>query len=180
VKHRRHTRVEAKQVTGQVKTNDRAAPCNIENISAGGLFIRTATPMPIGLPVIVDMSGPGIEDGLRASGRVVSVISTAEAAQHGCASGVGIEFDPLPGPTERKLHVLLRELGLRDIAAPAMIPAPELYATASPDPNHVVGNVAGLLDMLAKALATVHAQDRELATLRAEVRRLTSERGRGR
>jgi hypothetical protein len=176
VKHRRHRRVEAKGVAAHIDA-DADDDFQIENISVGGLFIRTKTSMPIGMPVRVDLLKPGAKSGgvLALNGRVVSVVSDQEAARQDCAPGVGIEFDAMSLETEKRLHALLRELGLKDLAEPTEIDPDSLYATASPDTQQVAANVRGLLEMLTDALQNVKERDAEIVKLKAEVRRLNTE-----
>jgi Tfp pilus assembly protein PilZ len=168
VKHRRHRRVGAKGVTAQIDADD----CNIENISVGGLFIRTTSPMPIGMPVRVDLTKPGFASSLQVSGRVVSVVTEAESERLDSPPGVGIEFDPLPHAAEKQLHALLRELGLADLAEPTELEPNQLYATTNPDTAQVASNVRGLLDMLTDALQKVRERDEEILKLKAEIRKL--------
>jgi hypothetical protein len=166
VKHRRHRRVEAKGVAAHIDA-DADDDFQIENISAGGLFIRTTSSLPIGMPVRVDLLKPGAKSGgvLALNGRVVSVVS----------DGVGIEFTALSHETEKKLHALLRDLGLKDIAEPTEIDPDSLYATASPDTQQVAANVRGLLEMLTDALQKVKDRDDEITKLKAEIRKLNVE-----
>jgi uncharacterized protein (TIGR02266 family) len=169
VKHRRHRRVGAKGVSAQIDADD----CNIENISVGGLFIRTTSPMPIGMPVRVDLTKPGLPSSLQLSGRVVSAVSEADAERVDSPPGVGIEFDPMPVEHERLLHTLLRELGLTDLAEPTEIEPNTLFAFATTNPDaHVVSNVRGLLEMLTDALQKVKDRDEEILKLKAEIRKL--------
>lgn len=166
MKHRRHRRVEAKGVAAHIDAES-DDDFQIENISAGGLFIRTTSALPIGMPVRVDLLKPGGKSGgvLALNGRVVSVVS----------DGVGIEFTAMSLETEKKLHALLRDLGLKDIAEPTEIDPDSLYATASPDTQQVAANVRGLLEMLTDALQKVKDRDDEIAKLKAEIRKLNVE-----
>ena len=168
MKHRRHRRVGAQGVTAQIDDDD----CNIENISVGGLFIRTTSPMPIGMPVRVDLTKPGFASSVQVSGRVVSVVTEAESERLDSPPGVGIEFDALPFETEKQLHALLHELGLTDLAAPTELEPNQLYATTNPDTTQVASNVRGLLDMLTDALQKVRERDEEILKLKAEIRKL--------
>jgi len=168
VKHRRHRRVEGKGLTAQIDADD----CNIENISVGGLFIRTTTPMPLGMPVRVDLTKPGFESSVQVSGRVVSVVTAADSERLDSPPGNGIELDPMPLATEKQLHALLRELGLKDLAEPTELEPNQLYATTNPDTAQVASNVRGLLDMLTDALQKVRERDEEILKLKAEIRKL--------
>jgi Tfp pilus assembly protein PilZ len=177
VKHRRHRRVGAKGVTAHVDGHqegliDPADDCNIENISVGGLFIRTTSPMPIGMPVRVDLTKPGFASSLQVCGRVVSVVSEADSERLDSPPGVGIEFDPMPIDQEKQLHALLRGLGLTDLAEPTELEPNSLFATTNPDTAQVASNVRGLLEMLTDALQKVKERDEEILKLKAEIRKL--------
>jgi uncharacterized small protein (DUF1192 family) len=176
VKHRRHRRVEAKGVAAHIDA-EADDDFQIENISVGGLFMRTTTPMPIGMPVRVDLLKPGARSGgvLSLTGRIVTVVSEREAERHDIAPGVGVEFDVMPHETEKKLHTLLRDLGLKDLAEPTAIEPDSLFASASPDTQQVAANVRGLLEMLTDALHKVKERDDEIGKLKSEIRRLTAE-----
>lgn len=157
----------AKGVSAHVDAVD---DCNIDNISVGGLFMRTSSPMPIGMPVRVDLTKPGVAESVQVCGRVVSVVTEADSERLDSPPGVGIEFDPLPLETEKQLHALLRDLGLQDLAQPTEIEPNMLYATTSPDTAQVASNVRGLLDMLSDALQKVRDRDQEILKLKAELR----------
>jgi hypothetical protein len=172
VKHRRHRRVEARGVAVHI---DADADCNIENISVGGLFLRTTSPLPIGMPVRVDLAKAGQRTPLVVSGRVVSVVTQADSARTDSPPGVGIELDPMTPDTEKRYYSLLRELGLKDLADPTPIEPDDLRGNASPDTHMVASNVRGLLDMLTDALQKVKERDDEILKLKAEIRRLTVE-----
>lgn len=128
--------------------------------------------MPIGMPVRIDLAKPGVAPSLQLAGRVVSVVTEADAERLDSPAGNGIELDPLPPEAERQLHALLRELGLQDLAAPTEIEPNTLNATTSPDPAHASSNVRGLLDMLSDALQKVRERDREILKLKARIRKL--------
>ena len=172
MKHRRYRRVEAKGVAAHVDADEELDDCNIENISVGGLFIRTHTAMPIGMPVRVDLVSPALKNSLVVSGRVVSVVTEEESEKQDISPGVGIEFDPLPHETEKRLHALLRDLGLQDLADPTPLEPDDLHGTASPDTQQIASNVRGLLEMLTDALQKVKERDDEILKLKGEVRRL--------
>jgi hypothetical protein len=174
VKHRRHRRVAARGVAAQVDAGAAADHCNIENISVGGLFLRTATPMPLGMPVRVELAKAGQRVPLAVSGRVVSVVTEADANKHDLPPGVGIELDPMSADTERRYYALLRELGLQDLADPRSLEPDDLHGTATPDTQQVASNVRGLLDMLTDALQRVKERDEKIAKLEGEIRRLTA------
>jgi hypothetical protein len=172
--------VAARGVAAQVDAGAAADHCNIENISVGGLFLRTSSPMPLGMPVRVDLTKPGQRVPLSVSGRVVSVVTEANSAKHDLPPGVGIELDPMSADTERRYYALLRELGLQDLADPRSLEPDDLHGAASPDTQQVASNVPGLLDMLTDALQQVKDRDAKIAKLESENRRLTAQRHRAR
>jgi Tfp pilus assembly protein PilZ len=156
---RRYHRVRAKGVAGHVKTGDRVGSYAIENISAGGLFIRTATPMPIGFAVVVDLVKPGLKRPLQLSGRVVTVVPLSEAQKKGIVPGVGIELDPMTPDVDTRLKALVAELAEHD-------------RDEEGEPEQLVANVRGLLEMLSAAQQEIKVRDDEILSLRAEVKRL--------
>jgi hypothetical protein len=171
VKHRRHRRVAAQGVAAH--TNELPGDCNVENISAGGLFLRTTTPMPVGMPVRVELTNPTLRNPIIVSGRVVSVVTAGEAKKHDVPQGVGIELDPLSGDMQKRYYALLRDLGLKDLAMP--IEPEDLRGTASPDTQTVESNVRGLLEMLTDALQRVKERDEEIVKLKDQIRKLEIE-----
>ena len=141
-KHRRHTRVEAK-VAGHVRTGDAAGAAEIENISVGGLFMKTNAPLPVGLTLNIELQSA--HETVQLAGKVVGTTP----------QGVGVEFGALPADTERKLRALLDELEHSPDAA-------TVTAIAHPDDT----NVRGLLEMLSDALQKLKERDREIAELK--------------
>jgi hypothetical protein len=144
--------------------------CNIENISAGGLFLRTNAPMPLGMPVRVELTQPSLREPLIVSGRVVSVVTEAEGRAHDTPPGVGIELEPLSGDLQKRYYALLRKLGLEDLAQP--FEPDDLHGSASPDTQQVASNVRGLLEMLTDALQQVKERDEVIAGLKDQIRKL--------
>jgi len=163
-------------VAAQVDAGDSGDLYNIENISVGGLFLRTGSPLPMGMPVRVDLTKAGQRTAVAASGRVVSVVTEADSAKHDLPPGVGIELDPMSADTEKRYYALLRELGLKDLADPRPIEVDDLHGAASPDTQQVASNVRGLLDMLTDALQKIKDRDEKIAKLEDEIRRLKMRR----
>jgi len=153
---RRHQRVQGKGVASHVRSSDRSVACQVENISAGGVFVKTPTPVQLGLPVMVDLVKPGLKRSLRLSGRVVSVISAVDAPRLGRAAGMAVQFDPLPPDTEQRMHQLLRDLGL-----------PEPTAA-----ERLTARVHSLMDELAARDASIAERDQLIEKLQGEVKRL--------
>ncbi len=145
-------------MSGHVKTGDGHGACEIENISVGGLFMRTNAPLPVGLAITIELRSKS--DSLHVGGRVVSVVTPADAERNFGSPGVGVAFDVWPSETEKRLRALLDVLEKSPESA-------ELTAIASPNDT----NVRGLLEMLSDALQKLKERDREIAELRAELKR---------
>jgi uncharacterized protein (TIGR02266 family) len=62
------------------------------NISAGGVFVQTDDPPPLGAVVKVEMELPGSDAPVRARGRVVHRVSKEDAKKRGTAQGMGVQF----------------------------------------------------------------------------------------
>lgn len=144
-------------MSGHVKTGDGHGACEIENISVGGLFMRTNAPLPVGLAITIELRSQ--QDSLTLGGRIVSVVTPEDAERNFSSPGVGVAFDVLPSETEKKLRAILDVLEKSPESA-------GLTAIASPNDT----NVRGLLEMLSDALSKLKERDREIAELRAELR----------
>ena len=130
-KHRRHTRIEAK-VAGHVRTSDAAGAAEIDNISLGGLFMRTSAALPVGLQLTIELKTAS--DSVSITGKIVGTTD----------DGVGFEFDVLPSETEKRLRTILDDIEKSPKTA-------SWNAVATPND----ANVRGLLELLAKAYAEI-------------------------
>ncbi len=76
-----------------------------ENISLGGVFLKTTSPAPRGSPVRLRLrsAGPGAAT-IGLMGRVVHVIDEAVGARKSHPPGMGVQFDPLSPQTETLLR----------------------------------------------------------------------------
>jgi len=147
-KHRRHTRVEAK-VSGHVRTGEASGAAEVENISLGGLFMKTNAPLPVGLALTIELKSA--KDSVHLIGKVVGVTP----------QGVGVAFEVLPSETEKRLRELIEDLEHAPDAA-------TVTAVASPNDT----NVRGLLELLSDALQKLKAREQEVAELKTELRLL--------
>jgi Tfp pilus assembly protein PilZ len=111
--NRRHSRVKPRGVVAHVRSQDRSFACQVENLSAGGLFLRTDQHFPRGSKVEVDLVKPGARRSLRVVGRVVGTITPEEAVAQRFIPGLGIEFDEMPPDEAERLQGLLGALGVR-------------------------------------------------------------------
>ncbi|MFN7133958.1 MAG: PilZ domain-containing protein, partial [Myxococcales bacterium] len=108
---RRHNRVPASGLSTHYKVrNSVVLGMPVENISVGGLFVRTDTPLPVGHPLLLELVLPGSTSPVKLSGRVVTVSKPAGAREAPRPVGMGIRFDPLPDATYRQLEQLVRGL----------------------------------------------------------------------
>jgi uncharacterized protein (TIGR02266 family) len=110
---RRHSRVKPRGVVAHVRSGDRSFACQVENLSAGGLFLRTDQLFPRGSRVEVDLVRPGARRALRVAGRVVGTITPEEAVAQRFIPGLGVEFSDLATDEAERLEALLGALGVR-------------------------------------------------------------------
>jgi len=110
---RRHSRVKPRGVVAHVRSGDRSFACQVENLSAGGLFLRTDQLFPRGSRVEVDLVRPGARRALRVAGRVVGTITPEEAVAQRFIPGLGVEFSELAADEAERLEALLGALGVR-------------------------------------------------------------------
>lgn len=98
--HRGHVRFPS-ALHGTWREGDGAeAPTMVEDLSAGGAFLRAEAPPAIGGQVVVQISRPTGEP-LHASGHVAWT-------RQGKDPGFGVDFEPLVGDAGRRLRALLR------------------------------------------------------------------------
>jgi hypothetical protein len=97
----RHPRFRTSVPIGLVTPSGDVEEFTLEDISLGGLFVRTLLPAPAGS--FVRMRLP-LQDGeLSLMGRVVHVIDDRSAQAKARARGMGVQFDGLAPDTERRL-----------------------------------------------------------------------------
>jgi len=108
---RKNPRVRARGLAVHVSANGRRHPCVVENISIGGLFIRTDSLLELGSEVRVDLVRPGWKKMLQLGARIVS--RTDAGGSHAkLTPGMGVQFFGVRGEQRDKLELLLHELGL--------------------------------------------------------------------
>jgi uncharacterized protein (TIGR02266 family) len=105
--------VKPRGVVAHVRSGDRSFACQVENLSAGGLFLRTDQLFPRGSRVEVDLVRPGARRALRVTGRVVGTITPEEAVAQRFIPGLGVEFSELADDEAERLEALLGALGVR-------------------------------------------------------------------
>lgn len=97
--HRDHARFPA-ALAATWRTDGDPHTTTIEDVSAGGAFVRTETPPALGTVVTVTLLPPGGEP-LTVAGRVAWI-------RQGTAPGFGVDLDPTTGEPGRRLRSLLR------------------------------------------------------------------------
>lgn len=128
---RSHRRLEGRGLAGHIRSaaGDPMPGMLIENISMGGLFLRTARELPIGTPLSIELVRRGLKRAIVLSGKVVSHTSALQAAARGSAPGLGVRFDPGPAALEARLQELMTALG----GGTPEAPAPAVPASTRPE-----------------------------------------------
>jgi hypothetical protein len=99
---RRHTRTKARNLVAHLRVGDRNVVAPIEDISAGGAFLRTSEEIEPGTMLAFDVARPGLKKPFRLIGLVVE-------AREG--RGLGLRFHGLDAESTERLAWLLREIG---------------------------------------------------------------------
>jgi hypothetical protein len=116
---RKHPRVRATGIAAHVRAPANRFPCVVENISSGGLFVRTDRLLDIGVQLEIDLVRPGWKRPLSFFARVTSRIDPLAGRYAHRTPGMGMQFfGRMDEEIRSRLHSLLRELGAPE-------PAPE-------------------------------------------------------
>ena len=98
---RKFPRVLGKGVAAYLRLNGHNAGCTVQNISVGGVFVRTDRFLPVGTKLAFDLVKPGMKKALTVNGWVVGVITPELAARTRLPQGLRIQFAKMvPGATE--------------------------------------------------------------------------------
>ena len=124
---RKSTRVRPRGVVAHVRGPSAAFACQVENLSAGGLFLRTEQQLPQGTALQIDLVKPGGRKSLHLSGLVAGVITPEEAASARFIPGLGVQFTEIEADEADRLEELLTALGIERVQA---VVAPELRRTS--------------------------------------------------
>ena len=111
---RRHTRVRARGVAAHLRTESGRTACQVENVSMGGLFVRTDRLEEVGAEIFVDLVKPGWKRQLTLTARVTSRVDSLDGRLSRRMPGMGIQFLRLDEKQHDRLRTLLRELGAPD------------------------------------------------------------------
>jgi Tfp pilus assembly protein PilZ len=107
---RRYPRVRAQGLAAHLRTGRGRTQCVVENISLGGLFLRTDCLEDVGTNVSLLLVKPGWKKQLTLTARVTSRIE-ALAGQARRVPGLGLQFTDVDGDCHERLRSLLRQLG---------------------------------------------------------------------
>lgn len=122
-------RVKAKGVSAYLRLGANTAGCTVEDISAGGMFLRTDRVVAVGTTLSFDLVDPEQQKAVTVSATVVGIILKEAAEKRGVPQGLRLKFNRQPGATQAYLQKLLGRLG-----AP-MSDAPVFYAVTQQPPR---------------------------------------------
>ncbi len=170
---RRHPRSAVQGIAAHLQTQEGLSTCVVENISSGGLFIRTGLLLPKGMHVVLNLARPGMRTPLRLTGKITNAITPRAATQQGIHPGMGIELEAMAAADEERFAKLLEQLGAASALELEELPedAPVLSGTTFESAKLMV-QVKGLLIELSGVQAELNQKDRELQRLREENDRL--------
>ena len=107
-KHREHKRFPS-ALPVQYRMDGVDKQSQVEDLSAGGCFVRADRPPQVGAPVALDITAPDEATPMRLTGQVAWV-------RDGKDPGFGVEFDTPESPDGRRLRTLLRRaIGSGDV-----------------------------------------------------------------
>jgi Tfp pilus assembly protein PilZ len=101
-------------VAAHLRTDKGRTPATVENVSAGGLFVRTDELQQVGAEIFVDLVKPGWKRALTLRARVTSRVDAIEGRLAHRAPGMGLQFQQVDDRQFQRLRSLLRELGAPD------------------------------------------------------------------
>jgi hypothetical protein len=118
---RKYPRVEGKGVAAYLRLNGHNAGCTVQNISVGGIFVRTDRFLPVGTKLAFDLIKPGMKKALTVSGWVVGVITAELAARTKLPQGLRIQFAKLTPSASEALQELVGSLRRTPGAEPPVL-----------------------------------------------------------
>ncbi len=107
-KKRKHPRTAAKGLSVLLPDVGGVIPCSAEDISLGGVFIRTTEQYLPGTKLGITLLRSGMSKGLRVQSTVTNMRTPGPDRQ----PGVGVRFDALSGETRTRLAKLLSDFGV--------------------------------------------------------------------
>src|SRR5688572_2088974 len=105
---RKHPRYAARGVSSHYKSSAALAlAMPIENISLGGVFIRTDEPLDIGTALALELIDGSPRPPLKLTGRVIGTVTARQSAQFARPAGMGVAFDPPLADAAMRLQTLV-------------------------------------------------------------------------
>lgn len=146
---RRFMRVHPSVLATRVATRDLSqVGILVENISLGGVFLRTDKPLPLGEPLSLEMARPGHGSLVRLQGRVVSTLRQERALAADRPPGMGVSFTGLDEVTRESLKALLRSFVPVGTALETPLASPIKVTVAVPEPvSEISQDVSGPVPM---------------------------------
>src|ERR1700687_2818021 len=108
---RRHPRVRARGVAAHLRTEQGRSACQVENVSMGGIFVRTDRLEEVGTEIFIDLVKPGWKRQLTLNARITSRVDAVDGRLSKRMPGMGLQFLRLDDKQHDRLQSLLRELG---------------------------------------------------------------------
>jgi hypothetical protein len=129
---RRHTRIRARGVAAHLRTQHGRTACQVENVSMGGVFVRTDHLEEVGTEISIDLVKPGWKRQLTLTARVTSRVDAIDGRLSKRMPGMGLQILRLDDKQHDRLLALLRELGATEedlqVTLPDESAEPELRA----------------------------------------------------
>lgn len=133
---RQHPRVRARSTIAHLRAQGRRTSCQVENISMGGLFVRTDRHFDVNTEVMVELTRAGWKQPLTVPATVTSSLDGLIASKSGRVPGMGLRFGRLDGEALVRLSQLLDDLGGAP-KDPGQAPDPLPPAEEAPRPTVV-------------------------------------------
>jgi Tfp pilus assembly protein PilZ len=118
---RRYPRVRAQGLAAHLRSDRGGVQCVVENISLGGLFLRTDRLEEVGTNVSLLLVKPGWKKQLTLTARVTSRVD-AIVGQARRVPGLGLQFTDVDGDCHERLRALLRQLGAPEAQPEVTLP----------------------------------------------------------
>lgn len=160
---RQMPRVKAPRVLLRVADTAKFRENYVQDLSQGGIFVRTEKPLAVGTTLELDLLPPGWDKPLALRGRVVRVVNDLAAIERK-AAGMGLTFEGVEAEVEAKLLALVAEYRVE----------PRMPTPLPPRPAEVPGELERLRVMLLdreQALQLARAAEQQGIAQQLELRR---------
>src|SRR5687768_7055631 len=92
---RKHARVEGQGLAAYLHLDGHQSGYSVDNISVGGVFVRTDRFVAVGTKLTFDLLKPGMAHSLPVAGSVVGVVTQEMAPRVKQPQGLRIQFQPM-------------------------------------------------------------------------------------